>query len=444
MVVPPVTTENRATAEAAEAADSAAPRVAAIIREVLLGPVAGLIQRARDVLERIVLCRTPPLGTRSYQCQPCAQTIKVNNSCGERHCPLCSGHLRIDWLQRTVRWLVPQTSYLQVVFTIPGAVADLLWQSRKAGYDMLMKTGWREVKRWLGRIGVQAGAIVVLHTWSQRLGHHPHLHVLIPAAGVSTDGSHWIDYRNDPLLAPGNQWELGRQFRKSIIRRIKRLQKHGKLQLAGELARLNDPAALADHLAKAAPDGYRVYFQHPPSGSDDPQVVLKYLARYVSGGPISDRRIVSHSGGEVTFLARPEKRSKDGKPQQQVPVTLPEEEFVRRWSLHILPKGFIRVRHCGQLSAKRRKGYLARCRELLGIEEEPDEEPLDAASLDSSDESPEELLPEDQEEDEVRAPSYRCPSCDQPMTCTQFDHRPSWKLIMAWRQLEEHQEWFET
>ena len=271
-------------------------------------PVAApeLAPRARDILARINLCRTVALGRRRYDCQDCEQPIRVYNSCGERHCPTCSGSVRADWLERTAPTLVPQTEYLQIVFTIPATLAELFLDNPRVTYNLLMQTAWRELKKFLERIGIEASALIVLHTWNQRLGHHPHLHVLIPVGGISLDGKRWITIDQHPSLKAGNQWELGLKFRDTLCRRLRRLHAKGKLQLKGKLARLAAPAVFKEWLDAIAPRGFRVFVQPPPTNSTDPIVILKYLARYVSGGPISNSRLVSWENGQVTFLARNE------------------------------------------------------------------------------------------------------------------------------------------
>lgn len=260
----------------------------------------------------------------------------------------------------------------------------------------------------------------------QRLLIHVHVHVLIPLAGIaikadSEEEDRWISVGDREELEQGDQVELGHAFRNSIIRRIKRLQKHDKLTFSGKHEHLNEPAVLSRKLANIAPTGYRVFVQHAPDGCDDPATVVKYLARYVSGGPISDRRIVSAENGNVTFLVRDNQSAAPGERKSQVEVTIPETEFVRRWSLHILPKGFVRVRNYGHASASERQPYLERCRKLLGIEE-PDSGDLPTGTIQDEDGF---------EIDFSGGVALRCPSCGEPMQCVSFSFRRSWREIMA-------------
>ena len=389
-----------------------------ILRQATPAAAPKLAPRARDILARINLCRTVALGRRRYDCQDCEQPVRVYNSCGERHCPTCSGSVRADWLERTAPTLVPNTEYLQLVFTIPATLAELFLDNPRVTYNLLMQTAWRELKKFLERIGIEASALIVLHTWNQRLGHHPHLHVLIPVGGISLDGKRWITIDQHPSLKAGNQWELGRKFRDTLCRRLRRLHANGKLQLKGKLARLADPAVFKERLDAIAPRGFRVFVQPPPTNSTDPIVILKYLARYVSGGPISNSRLVSWENGQVTFLARSKEDALPGQPKEKVPIAISEVEFVQRWATHILPKGFTRVRHYGMSANRHRAAYLQKCRALLGLGKAHDEPSVEIPDCRDDDEGP-------------ALPTYRCPKCGKPMRCLEFSSRPSWKVTMT-------------
>ena len=166
--------------------------------------------------------------------------------------------------------------------------------------------------------------------------------------------------------------------------------------------------------------------QPPPSDNTDPEIVLKYLAAYVSGGPIANGRLVSRQDRQVTFLARSKERPVPGRRREKVDVTIPETEFVRRWALHVLPKGFTRVRHYGQTGNRNCQAYLRRCREVRGL--------VDPADDDSPQEETEsnQVQPDDVfEADGPTIPTYRCPKCGRPMKCVEFSFRPSWKDVMA-------------
>jgi hypothetical protein len=235
-------------------------------------------------------------------------------------------------------------------------------------YSLLFHSAWRALDKLLRQTGnFQPAALMVLHTWDQQLGHHPHIHALVPGGGPSLDGKRWITSRHPtdrrrrkPFLI--DNAELGRLFRKKFIAGLRRLIKRDKLRLEGEWSRLLDPACLETWLSHLESRDWNVFVEGPPKGTSDPRDVLKYLARYLTGGPISDRRIVSDVNGQVTFLAR-SKDKQAGNPQ--VEIEIPGTEFLRRWSLHILPKGFTKSRRCGGYHGSKREDYLAQCRSLL-------------------------------------------------------------------------------
>ena len=244
-----------------------------------------------------------------------------------------------------------------------------------------------------------------------------------------------------PSLAAGNQWELGRKFRDTLCRRLRRLHANGKLQFRRRVCpRLTLPDAPASDsglqseqrdfkkwLDAIAPRGFRVFVQPPPTNSTDPIVILKYLARYVSGGPISNSRLVSWENGQVTFLARSKEDALPGQAKEKVPITISEVEFVRRWATHILPKGFTRVRHYGMSANRQRTAYLKKCRELLGI----DDTSANTGDREHDEQASEPVDRWDLEEEGPVLPTYRCPKCGKPMRCLEFSSRPSWKVTMT-------------
>ena len=263
-------------------------------------------------------------------------------------------------------------------------------------------------------------ALMVLHTWSQRLEHHPHVHALVPGGGPSLDGKHWIKTRHPrhrkkrkPYLIDNKI--LSECFREKFLDGMERLQRRGELQLCGEYqaSATSDPfAALLDEL-RSLP--WNVFIEAPPQDDASPEHVLMYLARYMTGGPISDRRLVSHESGDVTFLARSKDKPTDGSPPEQVPITLSGVEFTRCWAMHILPKGYIKSRRYGGFSNRHCTSYLERCRELLGLGSELNDASQETNDDESSDDS-----------------EMNCPQCQSPMICLTSEHaRPSWKVVMS-------------
>jgi hypothetical protein len=266
--------------------------------------------------------------------------VPVYNSCTDRHCPQCRGASRADWVDKTAQLLRDDTPYFQVVFTIPDKLSSLVLGNRRPLYKLLFRSAASALQRSIGEeCGMQAASSMVLHTWNQRLGHHAHVHALVPGSGPSLDGTRWVPCRMTqatrtkpakPFLVD-NQ-ELGRRFRDSYVRGVRRLINAGMLEV-------EDPAELIAILDDVQACDWVVYIQPPPQETSDPEDVLKYLARYMTGGPISDGRLIEVTGGRVYFWARSADKS-----GRQVPVSLSTLEFVRSWTLHILPKGFTKAR----------------------------------------------------------------------------------------------------
>ena len=248
---------------------------------------------------------------------------------------------------------------------------------------------------------------------------------------------------NIPSLKAGNQWELGRKFRDTLCRRLRRLHAKGKLQFVGESvpdSHLLEPMARFSvwdrpsyvfskngwpSLRRA---GFACLCSRRQPTAPIRSIILKYLARYVSGGPISNSRLVSWENGQVTFLARSKEDALPGQAKEKVPITISEVEFVRRWSTHILPKGFTRVRHYGMSSNRHRAAYLQKCRELLGIDDRHDNA---VGNAEQHDEDSEQVDRWDIEDEGPALPTHHCPKCGKPMRCLEFSSRPSWKVTMT-------------
>ena len=236
---------------------------------------------------------------------------------------------------------------------------------------------------------------------------------MVPGGGPALDGGGWITSRHPtqrnrrkPFLVDNAL--LGQTFRKKFTDGFRRLVRRGKLRLEGDWAWLQEPQELEAWLTKVTQSNWNVFIEGPPNGKSDPDHVLKYLARYLTGGPISDRRIVSDENDHVTFWAR-SKNKAAGNPSR--PFELPGKEFVRRWAMHILPKGYTRSRRFGGYHGSKRKHYLNRCRELLAIAD-----PQPTAS-------PERIEP---------SPPI-CPRCEIEMRCIHKEQRPSWKKVFERR-----------
>jgi hypothetical protein len=329
------------------------------------------------------LCRTHWLGGRKYQCEDCDEITTRYNSCGDRHCPRCSGSKRADFNQKASQLLLPGVKHYQVVFTLPRALSELALANRRAMAELLNDSAWRSLSTNIRREqGYGPAGISVLHTWNQRLDAHWHVHVLVPGGGPSLDGGSWKQ-ATPPADSPNSEGyylvdadRLRCAYRKRAIRRLQRLRSAGQLKLGGKFAYLQSDENWEAFVRQLQSTEWVAYIQPPPSPSSKANEVVNYLTRYLTGGPISDHRITAADAREVTFLAREGQRT--GGDREQVPVRLSLEEFVRRWSLHIQPEQLTKTRYLGGWSNTRRTSYMSRCLELLST----------AASVTKAPESP--------------------------------------------------------
>jgi hypothetical protein len=289
----------------------------------------------------------------------------VYHSCRNRHCPTCQGGERAAWLERESSWLLP-VEYHHVVFTLPAEVAELALFNRRALYNLLFESAHETLRAVAANprhLGAQIGVVAVLHTWGQNLHHHPHLHCVATGGGLACDPSGHI---NEPetwrSCRPGFFLPvrvLSRLFRGKYLAGLRRLYDAGELTLPRSLSALVAPAAFADWLA-ARYRGEWVVYSKPPFGG--PQQVLKYLARYTHRVALSNDRLLSISDFAVTFTWKDYRR--DGK---RGVLTLSPDDFLRRFVQHVLPAGFVKVRHYGLLANRHREEKLAISRLLLGL-----------------------------------------------------------------------------
>lgn len=311
----------------------------------------------RRVMSAIELCRTAALGGHVEQCDTCGHQRIAYDSCRNRHCPKCQSLARAQWLEQRQAESI-NAQYFHVVFTLPEPVAAIALQNKKLLYDMLFHAS-AQTLRCIGadpkHLGAELGFITILHTWGQNLMHHPHVHCVVPGGGISPDGERWIACRPGFFLPVK---VLSRLFRRLFLQALHKAHRAGKLQFHSRLEALRDAAAFAQYLAPAAQTEWVVYAK-PPFGG--PARVLNYLSRYTHRVAISNNRLLSMQDGKVSFLW---KNYKDG--ATMAPMTLKAEEFIRRFLLHVLPKGFQHIRSYGFLSNRHRETNLALCRRLLG------------------------------------------------------------------------------
>jgi len=323
------------------------------------GHVLGTHQR--KAFAAIRDCRTAALGGHAEyveQCDTCGHRVISYNSCRDRHCPKCQASARAKWLAARQSEVLP-VPYFHVVFTLPQQIGGLALQNARVIYTLLFRAVSETLLTIAGdpqRLGAAIGFLAVLHTWGQNLHLHPHLHCVVPGGGLSPDGASWIGCRKPSFLLPIEV--LGRRFRNVFLSYLRKAFEEGKLRFHGEMAGLAKPAAF-ETLCRRAKKIKWVVFAKAPFGG--PEQVLKYLARYTHRVAISNRRLVSMEDGRVSFEY---KDYADG--NQRKVMTLEATEFIRRFLLHILPCGFVRIRQFGFLANRARGKKLALCRALLG------------------------------------------------------------------------------
>lgn len=318
------------------------------------------------VMSAVENCRTAALGGHVEACEDCGQWRIAYNSCRNRHCPKCQGAAARTWLAEREADLLP-VGYFHVVFTLPAEVADIAFQNKALVYDLLFKAASETMLTIAAdrkHLGARIGITAVLHTWGSAMTHHPHVHMIVPGGGITPDGSRWISSRSAFLLPVR---VLGKLFRRLFLARLVALHDAGRLAFFGSLAHLAERQAFLRHLSPVRKKRWVVYAKAPFAG---PEAVLAYLSRYTHRVAISNRRLIAFDETGVTFRYKDYRR--DGCDRQQV-MTLAVDEFIRRFLLHVLPRGFHRIRHYGLLAGSARKTSLALARELLHVAAPADE-----------------------------------------------------------------------
>jgi len=301
------------------------------------------------VLLAITRCRTAALGGHRDQCSDCGHTAISYNSCRNRHCPRCQGNARLRWLQARERELLP-THYVHVVFTLPRELAPLALQNKRLIYNLLFHASAEtllEIAHDPRHLGAEIGFFSVLHTWDQRLQHHPHVHCVVAAGGLAPDHARWISSHHSFFLPVK---VLSRVFRGKFVAALKKAFREAKIEFHGRLAPLVEPQTFASWLRLLFRQDWVVYAK-PPFGG--PAHVLRYLGAYTHRVAISNHRLVALADGNVTFRWRDSAHG-----NQKRLMTLPVEEFLRRFLLHLLPRGFMRIRNFGFLANRRRAELL--------------------------------------------------------------------------------------
>jgi hypothetical protein len=334
-------------------------------------------------------CRTAALGGHLDECTRCGHRAISYNSCRNRHCPKCQAGARDRWLEKRRRELLP-TPYVHVVFTLPGELAPLALQNKKTVYDLLFRASAETllaIARDPRHLGAEIGFFSILHTWNQKLGFHPHVHCVVPAGGLSFDHTRWVQSHNAFFLPVK---VLGRVFRGKFVASLKRAFQDGQLSFHGDWKLLAQPKTFCAWLRPLFRKDWVVYAKRPFGG---PEHVLRYLGRYTHRVAISNHRLVSFAEGKVTFRWRDSAHH-----NEQKLLTLSLDEFLRRFLLHVLPKGFVRIRNFGFLANRKRATTLPLCFPLLGSASQAEQNTSDVKNSNDL---------------------WRCPKCAGPMVVVQ-------------------------
>jgi DNA-directed RNA polymerase subunit RPC12/RpoP len=333
--------------------------LAEVLRAGLASPQAPQLSPHHwKVLNALLTCRTPQLGGHRYRCEHCGREHFVPRSCGNRHCPNCQYQQALEWLQRQEELLLP-IPYFHVVFTLPHVLNPLIQQNRAALYQLLF---WAAAQTLLefGRnnLGAQLGVTLVLHTWSQTLLDHYHVHCIVTGGGLALAGGAWKGTQQGFLFPVA---ALAKVFQGKFCEKLQKLQADGKLQFHGQLANLAQTAAFQGLIRDATLKSWNVYAKRPFAG---PEQVLKYLSAYTHRVALSQRRLLALSTdtGKVKFAY---KLRRDPAPPLWTDMELDLPEFVRRFCLHILPERFVKIRHYGLLANRGRQERVAQARALL-------------------------------------------------------------------------------
>ena len=350
------------------------------------------------VLKALAACRTPAMGGHLYECDHCHKRCVTLNSCRDRHCPTCRVSLAAEWADARSAELLP-VPYFFATFTLPHALNPLAIENAAIVYALLFQSVSEALLRLAAdpaRLGAQIGFFSVLHTWGEQLQYHPHVHVVVPGGGLSPDGLRWIRARPKFLLAARI---LSKRFRTIFSRLLRDAFDDGKLTFrSATLERVADRSAFNDLVSSLWVRDWVVHVE-PPRGT--PTAVIRYLARYTHRIAISNARLVAIDDNKVTFRYKDYADSR--KPKT---LTLDATEFIRRFLLHVLPKGFVRIRYYGFLANRHRSDKLDLCRKLIA-----DTLPDSAPPPPSSDHTDSVASPE------AKTAKRPCPTCKTGNLC---------------------------
>jgi hypothetical protein len=312
------------------------------------------------VMSAIEDCRTAALGGHVARCEDCTYTTIAYNSCRNRHCPKCQAAAARDWMAAREAELLP-IPYFHVVFTLPSAIGDIAYQNKAVIYNLLFRASSEAMLTIAAdpkHLGARIGITAVLHSWGSAMTHHPHVHMIVPGGGLAIDGSRWISCKPNFFLPV---FALSKLFRRLMLEKLLAAHKAARLQFLGSQALLANAKAFAAFLAPLRKKRWFVYAKPPFAG---PKAVLAYLSRYTHRVAISNSRLIAVDERTVTFRVKDYRI--DG-PRRYTTMTLDVGEFIRRFLLHVLPKGFHRIRHYGLFASGNRAETIARAGQLLGL-----------------------------------------------------------------------------
>jgi putative transposase/transposase-like zinc-binding protein len=344
--------------------------------------------RAMRAIEQ---CRTARLGGHVRECDKCGHREVSYNSCRNRHCPKCQSLARAKWLEEQQEQLLP-VHYFHVVFTVPEEIARISLQNKREVYNILFRAASATLQRIAAdpkHLGAEIGFLAVLHTWGQNLREHPHLHCVVPGGGLSPDGQRWIRCRPNFFLSVK---VLSQLFRGLFLHYLRKAYQTGRIEFHGRLEHLRQKSEFERLVQRLRSKKWVVYAKRPFGG---PAQVLAYLGRYTHRVAISNSRLVSIEDGRVRFSWKDYRDGNTGKV-----MMLEADEFIRRFLLHVLPDGFMRIRHFGLLSNCHREEKLELCRSLLEAEEQSE-----AVEPGEHQKTTEQLLPDNNND--------LCPECKQ-------------------------------
>lgn len=369
------------------------PSMGQILREFIQSTSSRslhLLPHQWKCLHALAACRTGVLGGQWYHCSHCSKNHFQPNSCRNRHCPACQGARALEWLEQRRSSLLP-IPYYHLVFTLPHSLNALVRQNPGKTLGLFFRAASQTLLEF-GRCQLKAeiGLTAVLHTWNQTLLEHYHLHCVVGGGGISLDGGRWVRGSSRYLFSVH---ALSRMFRGKMLAGLQALYKSGQLEFHGQMKPWAQPERFAFWLKQSARPKWVVFAKRPFAGPDQ---VFSYLSRYTHRVAIGNRRLIRADASEVTFSYKADSERKVTRT-----MTLPIPEFVRRFTLHILPAGFVKIRHYGWLGNRNRTTKLGKARALLGLQmpECKEPEPL--------------MEPLAKERDPEDTPELRCPFCNK-------------------------------